>query len=179
MIQNEADKIIDRLKGACTFHKFGELTVWKEYTRFFMRYDYETMNKAIDLSIEEDSKNVPSISILAKNYRESKGTGKINIVKNAEYCPVCDDKGYVIMRKWVHNAFVDKKMSYDYGLYCPFCDMGKMFSYDGRQLKGVNRSPYYIECLTVYYGDDEIEAMKQKNIELRERREERAAIRNS
>ena len=67
MTYEQAERLVNRLKNACTFHRFEEPGVNAEYIRFLMKYDHDRMSEAIDIAIEEDSRNVPAISALAKN----------------------------------------------------------------------------------------------------------------
>ena len=66
MTYEQAERLVERLKNACTFHRFEEPGVNAEYIRFLMKYDHDSMSEAIDAAIEEVSRNVPAISVLAK-----------------------------------------------------------------------------------------------------------------
>ena len=168
-MQDEIDLIIERLKNGCTYHRFDEPGVVMEYVRILGKYSYRLMNKAVDIVLEEDSRNVPPISALVKAYKKieeedrSRNTCGIE-VKNAEYCAVCDDKGFVLMTKYIKNG--DEQLPYQYVLYCPFCAVGRSHAYDGRQ--GIkHKSPYYVPPLTKYFDDEGIEALREANLKRR------------
>jgi len=168
MTNSEAEKIIERLKNGCGQHRFDESGVWKEYYRFLLKCNYTAMDEAVSEALEQDSRFAPAISALSKLYREAKNTRRTDVIKNEKYCPVCDDKGF---------GFVTKKEAmgnYVYVLYCPFCEKGKSFAYDGRECK--DKSLYHVEPLTKYYSEVEIKEMRQANLERWEKREEREAI---
>ena len=163
MTQDQAEILVDRLKNACVFHRFDEPGVYLEYARTIARYDYDRMNAAIDEIIEEDSRNVPPISALVKKYRELKESskGRTN-VQNEEYCAICDDKGFVMMKE----KHLETGITYEYILYCPFCAVGRSWAYDGSQCKEY-RSPYKIPPLTKYFDDEGIQAMREANMKRR------------
>ena len=165
MTYNQAIELIERLKNACVYHRFDEPGVHKEYTRFLMKYNYELMNEVIDAAIEDDSRNVPAISVLAKKYRELRTLPKSNIsVKNEEYCAVCDDRGFVLMKEKDN----DSGNWYEYVLYCPFCALGRFFAYEGSQRSDKERrSPYRVPALTEYFGDEGIQALREENLRRR------------
>lgn len=171
MLDELADRLIERLKSACTYHRFDEPKVYAEYNRFFMRYDYDTMNEAVDLAIEEDSRNVPPISVLAQKYKEvHKQPVNKALAKNDEYCAVCDDKGYILMKE-EHPTL---KNVYEYVLYCPFCPVGRSQAYDGRTINDrEHRSPYYAPPLTQYFDDVGIEEFRRVNLERRAKKTEK------
>ena len=163
MTYEQAERLIERLKNACTYHRFDEPGVHKEYTRFLMKHNYDLMNEAIDAAIEDDSRNVPAISVLAKKYRELRTLPKSNIpVKNEEYCAVCDDKGFVLMKEIDNNS----GNWYEHVLYCPFCAVGRSFAYDGNQCKD-RKSSYRVPPVTEYFGDEGIQAMREENLKRR------------
>ena len=163
MTYEQAERLIERLKNACTYHRFDEPGVHKEYTRFLMKHNYDLMNEAIDAAIEDDSRNVPAISVLAKKYRELRTLPKSNIpVKNEEYCAVCDDKGFVLMKEMDN----DSGNWYEYVLYCPFCAVGRSFAYDGNQCKD-RKSSYRVPPVTEYFGDEGIQALREENLRRR------------
>lgn len=173
MTKSQAETLVERLKNACNFHRFDEPGVYVEYVRALARYDYDRMDEAIDMAIEEDSRNVPPISVLMKKYREIKDKLRDRIdVKNEQYCDVCDDKGYVIMKE-KHPEF---GLIYEYVLHCPFCAVGRSQAYDGRTINDKeHRSPYYVPPLTKYFGDEGIQALREKN--LKRRKEKTEAVR--
>ena len=163
MRDDQAEKLIERLKSACVYHRFDEPRVNAEYMRFLMRYDYDRMNEAIDAAIEEYSRDVPAISLLTKKYRELREAPKNNVsIQNKEYCSVCDDKGFVLMKERDN----DSRNWYEYVLYCPFCSVGRSFAYDGGQCKD-RKSQYRVPPVTEYFGDEGIQAMREENLRRR------------
>ena len=167
MTYEQAERLVERLKNACTFHRFEEPGVNAEYIRFLMKYDHDRMSKAIDTAIEEDSRKVPAISVLAKKYRETTES-RIN-VKNEEYCAVCDDKGFVLMKE----KQSDTGLIYEFVLYCPFCPVGRDRAYDGRNISDKeHRSPYYVPPVTKYFSDEGIQALRETNLKRRAERSE-------
>ena len=166
MLDTQAERLIERLKNACTYHRFDESGVHAEYMRFLMRYDFDRMNEAIDAAIEEDSRNVPPISALVKKYRELKESskGRTN-VQNEEYCAICDDRGFILMKK------KDKESGflYEYVLYCPFCQVGRSFAYDGSRCKD-RKSSYRVPPLTEFFGDEGIQALREDNLKRKSER---------
>lgn len=164
-MQDEIDLIIERLKNGCTYHRFDEPGVVMEYVRILGKYSYRLMNKAVDIVLEEDSRNVPPISALVKAYKKieeedrSRNTCGIE-VKNAEYCAVCDDKGFILMTKYIKNG--DEELPYQYVLYCPFCAVGRSHAFDGSQCK--EKIPYKVPPLTKYFDEEGIEALRDANI---------------
>jgi len=164
MLDTQAERLIERLKNACTYHRFDEPGVHAEYMRFLMRYDFDRMNEAIDAAIEEDSRNVPPISAIVKKYKEIKEGPKGNtIIKNEEYCAVCDDNGFVLIKEKQQ----DSGLIYEYMLYCPFCAVGRSWAYDGKQCKE-RKSPYRIPPLTEYFGDEGIQVLREANLKRRQ-----------
>ena len=162
MTYEQAERLVERLKNACTFHRFEEPGVNVEYIRFLMKYDHDRMNEAIDTAIEEDSRKVPAISVLAKKYRETTES-RVN-VKNEEYCAVCDDKGFVLMKE----KQSDTGLIYELVLYCPFCPVGRDWAYDGRNINDKeHRSPYYVPPVTKYFSDEGIQALRETNLKRR------------
>ena len=163
MTRTQAEKLVERLKSACTFNRFDEPGVYAEYIRALARYDYDRMEEAIDAAIEEDSRNVPPISALVKKYRELKegSKGRTN-VQNEEYCAICDDRGFILMKeKDKESGFL-----YEYVLYCPFCPVGRSFAYDGNQCKD-HKSSYRVPPVTEYFGDEGIQALREENLKRR------------
>ena len=163
MTQDQAEILVDRLKNACVFHRFDEPGVYLEYARTIARYDYDRMNAAIDEIIEEDSRNVPAISLLIKKYKGTSNAPKGQVeIKNDEYCSVCDDKGFVMMKE----KHLETGIAYEYILYCPFCAVGRSWAYDGSQCKE-HKSPYKIPPLTKHFGDEGIQALREANMKRR------------
>ena len=74
MNNQEADKIIDRLKYSFTYNKFDEPGAIGEYKRVLARYSFEQMSRAVDNLIDndKDGKNVPPIPALIKSCRENR-----------------------------------------------------------------------------------------------------------
>jgi len=165
MLETQAERLIERLKSACTYHRFDEPGVYAEYTRFLMRHDYSKMEEAIDAAIEDDSRNVPAISVLAKKYKEVKD-GPRAAVKNEEYCAVCDDVGVVFVKEKHQELNIDgEPLIYEHAYYCPFCAVGRSYAYDGRTISDrEHRSPYHILPITAVYGDEGIQAMREANL---------------
>lgn len=167
MTYEQAERLVNRLKNACTFHRFEEPGVNAEYIRFLMKYDHDRMSEAIDAAIEEDSRNVPAISVLAKKYRDT--TKRSKLVQNEDYCDVCDDKGFVLMKE----KQSDTGLIYEFVLYCPFCPVGRAWAYDGRNISDKkHRSPYYVPPITEYFGDEGIQALRETNLKRRAERSE-------
>lgn len=165
MTRTQAEKLVERLKSACIFNRFDEPGVYMEYIRALARYDYDRMDEAIDEIIEEDSRNVPPISVLIKKYKGVAGTkgGRME-VKNEQYCDVCDDKGFVLMKEQDPKT----KNLYEYVLYCPYCAVGRAQAYDGRSINNIkHRSPYYVPPITEYFGDEGIAALRETNLKRR------------
>lgn len=168
MMRTQAEKLVERLKCACNFNRFDEPGVYAEYIRALARYDYDQIEKAIDELIEEDSRNVPPISAIVKKYKEIKEGPKGNtIIKNEEYCAVCDDNGFVLIKEKQQ----DSGLIYEYMLYCPFCAVGRSWAYDGKQCKE-RKSPYRIPPLTEYFGDEGIQTLREANLKKRAKRTE-------
>ncbi len=170
MTRTQAEKLVERLKSACIFNRFDEPGVYMEYIRALARYDYDRMDEAIDEIIEEDSRNVPPISALIKRYKGVSNKGGRLEVKNEQYCAVCDDKGFVLMKE----KDSESGLTYEYVLYCPFCNIGRAQAYDGRSISDIkHRSPYYVPALTEYFGDEGIAALRATN--LKKRKQDAAA----
>jgi len=170
MTRTQADELVERLKCACTFNRFDESGVYTEYIRFLARHDYDRMEQAIDAAIEDDSRNVPPISALAKKYREVKEVPRDRAnIRNEEYCAVCDDRGFVMMKEQDPKT----KNLYEYVLYCPCCNVGRSQAYDGRSISDVkHRSPYYVPPVTKYFSDEGIQALRETNLKRRAERSE-------
>jgi hypothetical protein len=165
MTRTQAEKLVERLKSACIFNRFDEPGVYMEYIRALARFDYDRMDEAIDAAIEDDSRNVPPISALIKKYRETTES-RVN-VKNEQYCDVCDDKGFVLMKE----KDSESGLTYEYVLYCPFCNIGRAQAYDGRSISDIkHRSAYYVPPITEYFGDEGIEALRETNLKRRAER---------
>jgi hypothetical protein len=158
----EVDKIIERLKNGCIYHRFDEPGVYAEYVRVMVQYSFAIMNRAVNALIEEDSQRAPAISALIKAYRRLEEEYRTNqdIIRNEEYCDVCDDKGFVLI---TINKY---DIPYQFVLYCPFCQIGRAHAYDGRQCKD-HKSPYYVPPLTDYFDDEGIEALREENLKRR------------
>jgi hypothetical protein len=157
MTRAEADKIIKRLSDGCIYHRFDEPGVMAEYQRFLLKFSFDIMARVVDEIFEEDSKNVPPISVLVKTYKKLSGTNIGSLpAKNEQYCEVCADNGLVLMTE------VKDKMPYQYALYCPFCNIGRSFAYDGRNCKD-HKSEYIIPPLTQYFDNAAIADMKRRN----------------
>jgi hypothetical protein len=161
MTQIEANKIIDRLMNGCNYHRFDEPGVQFEYQKALMRYGFDQMNTAVDVILENDSKNVPPISALVRAMRENK-TGTME-VKNADYCEVCDNKGYVMVTEIIKNGDKDEN-DYQYPAYCPFCTIGRSQAYVGKNNKEY-KTDYVCPPLTKYFDDNAIDLMRLANRE--------------
>ena len=169
MTQVEVDKIIDRLKNACTYHRFGEAGVYAEYVKALRGCNYWTLDKAIDDIIAEDSRNAPPISALIKAYHKRAEEGRSGRIetKNTQYCDVCDDKGYIIMTK-MEDIGGGERLPYQYVLYCPFCEVGLAQAWDGRKRTDPHgKCNSYVEPLTKYFDDAAIDEMRKNNREKR------------
>ena len=163
MTRAEVDKIIERLKNGCIYHRFDEPGVYAEYVRVMVQYSFAIMNRAVNALIEEDSQRAPAISALIKAYRRLEEECRTNqdVIKNEEYCDVCDDKGFVLI---TINKY---DIPYQFVLYCPFCQIGRAQAYDGRQCKD-RKSPYYVPPLTDYFDDEGIQALRETNLKRRQ-----------
>lgn len=161
MMEDEAVRIIQRLKNGCIFNKFDDPGVYAEYVRAIKKYNYRQMDKAVDLVLEEDSRNVPAISMLLKEYKKLQGSStKAETIKNDQYCEVCDDKGYVLMTE------EKDKLKYQYVLYCPFCAVGQSQAYNGKNCsKSEHKSNYYVPPITQYFNDMAIAELRRRNKE--------------
>ena len=162
MTRAEVDKIIERLKNGCIYHRFDEPGVYAEYVRVMVQYSFAIMNRAVNALIEEDSQRAPAISALIKAYRRLEEEYRTNqdVIRNEEYCAVCDDKGFVLMTKYIKNG--DEQLPYQYVLYCPFCAVGRTHAFDGSQCK--EKIPYNVPPLTKYFDDEGIEALREANL---------------
>jgi len=169
MIKTEADKIITRLKNACTFNRFDEPGVLAEYTKYLLKNDFRTMNKAIDDALEEESRNVPPISMLAKFYKKHAENKEVTTV-NEEYCDVCDDKGFLLITEMRQISDDAEKEPFKFIAYCPFCSVGRTYAYDGRKCSKFP-TEYCINPLTQYFDDTMIASIRKHNRELRKRRQ--------
>lgn len=158
----EADKIIDKLTDSFNWNRFDEAGVHEAYARKIMNFNYGQMETAIETLIETDSKNVPPISALIRAYRESKTNPEL--VKNAEYCAVCDDKGWVLMTEY--RKFTDNiSIPYQYILYCNFCPAGRAQAYNGMDCKNAeHRTNYHTPPVAAYFDENEIEKMREANL---------------
>jgi hypothetical protein len=174
--KDDAEVIVDRLKNGCTYHRFDEPGVWSEYIRYLCRQNYSLMDKAVDKALEDDCRNAPTISQLNRAYETLQKSRQSIEVRNEEYCPVCDDKGFVLMKEQAGERFCvsGKPIEYEYVLYCPFCPLGMSQAYDGSQCK--EKSLYKCEPLTKYFDEHSINEFKRKNIEKKEHKDEREGI---
>jgi hypothetical protein len=120
------------------------------------------MEEAIDAAIEDDSRNVPPISVLAKKYRKLREAPSNANIQNEQYCPVCDDRGFVPMKERDNET----GLLYEFILYCPFCPVGRSFAYDGGQCKD-RKSSYRVPPITEYFGDEGIQALREENLKRR------------
>jgi len=160
MTKNQAETLVERLKNACNFHRFDEPGVYVEYVRALARFDYDRMEQAIDEIIEEDSRNVPPISVLIKKYKGVAGTkgGRLE-VKNEQYCAVCDDKGFLILEELMKigedNEGNPVTMKYQFVYHCPYCAVGS-------QCK--KRSDYRVPAITEVLPDEAINDIYRKNL---------------
>jgi hypothetical protein len=122
------------------------------------------MDEAIDIALEEESRNVPAISLISKKYNEINNRPRRRAdVQNQEYCAVCDDKGFVLMTKYIKNG--DEQLPYQYVLYCPFCAVGRAHAFDGSQCR--EKIPHKVPPLTKYFDDEGIEALREANLKRR------------
>jgi hypothetical protein len=158
MTTSEISKTIERLKSAFNFHRFNEDGVTEEYQRFLSRHNFQQINSAIDNLIESDSQRVPPISAIIKTLKESNKPGAVE-VRNPEYCAICDNKGFILMTE-IESNLDDKP--YQYVLHCT-CLVGKSLTYDGKNCKKGEQSPYIIPCITEYFDDYAIDQMKKAN----------------
>jgi hypothetical protein len=156
----EAEKIIDRLKYSFTYNKFDEPAAIGEYKRVFARYSYEQMNRAVENLIEndKDGRNVPPIPALIKACKENRQSGAE--VVNSLHCDVCNDKGYALMTEHVKNG--NEILQYQYALYCPFCTVGQSQAYNGNNCKD-HKANAVCEPMTKYFDEQVIEQMRYDN----------------
>lgn len=85
-------------------------------------------------------------------------------VINTEYCAICDNQGYILMKRQETGT----KTPYEYVLHCPFCNAGRSWEYDGSKCKG-KPSRYFIQPLTKHFGDKDIQALREANLEKQKR----------
>jgi hypothetical protein len=160
MTQVEAVKIVEMLKNGCVWHRFDEPGVYEAYVRSLIKYDYRQMATAVDVVLENDSKNVPPISALAKVCRENKPNP--DQVVNAERCDICNDKGYVLMTE-VDKLTENLSIPREYVLHC-VCPVGMAQAYNGRECKDPeHRSPYIVPSVTRYFDDRALDEIKKTN----------------
>jgi len=158
LTQTEANRIIDRLTYGCNWNRFDEPGVQAEYQRALMKYGYEQMNRAVDIALETDSKNVPPISALIKICKENRPPSFE--VHNDTHCDVCNDKGYILQTEHVKNG--DTVLQYEYVLYCPFCRVGQAQAYNGNNRKD-HKCNAVCEPLTKYYDERAISEIRYAN----------------
>ena len=158
MTQVEANKIIDRLIYGCNWHRFDEPGVQQEYQRVLMKFGFEQMNRAVDIALESDSKNVPPISALIKACKENRLSSVE--VYNDTHCDVCNDKGYILQTEHVKNG--NSTLPYQYVLYCPFCRVGQSQAYNGNNCKD-HKVNAVCEPITKYYDEQAINNIRHAN----------------
>jgi len=164
MTRNEAEKIIDRLKNGCTFHRFEEPGVSEEYYKFLMRNNYRPMNETVDVIFEMDSRNVPAISMLVKVYKETLDKNiSSSIAFNIDYCEVCNNEGFVMTTeiRRIENRRIKADLPYYIITNCPFCPIGMSKVYDGSKCK--DKSEYVINPITKHFNEDMINQLRREN----------------
>lgn len=165
MTSDEALSIIERLKNGCIFHRFDEPGVHAEYVRAISKYNFQAMNKAVDLIFASDSKNVPAISLLIKTCKGIGVNRTVGEVKNTEWCDVCNDRGFILIGELLPVSETEKS-EYKVVYYCPFCQMGSQFNYDGSQLSK-ERSEYKTDPITSIFDDTAIKTLRRENRKVR------------
>jgi hypothetical protein len=172
MLQEEVQKIIDRLKSGYRYNRFDDKGVMQEFIKALIRCNYSLVNKAVDVVIKSDPKDSPSIQVLMKAYDEitqHSAAGNYRDIKNHEYCDVCDDKGFVEMAEVKKDAvyMFGKLAGIEYKYYppCPFCEKGKAFAVKGERY------------LTDYFDEDAIQRIRMANREKKDLADERAGMR--
>ncbi len=166
MTDKEFQEVILRLRCGFLKHRFDEPGVKEEYARKLGKLNFERMSQVIDELIEENSKEVPPISLLLQRYRRiTKSNGRVEI-RNTEYCPVCDDKGFLILEEPMKigedNEGNPVTMKYQFVYYCPYCAVGSQYSYEGSQCK--ERSDYRVPAITEVLPDEAINDIYRKNL---------------
>lgn len=160
MNNQEAEKIIDRLKYSFTFNKFDEPGAIGEYKRVLAKYTFEQMSQAVENLIgnDKDGKNVPSIPALIKACRVNKASAVE--IQNDTRCDVCNDKGYVLQTEYVKTG--DESLPYQFVLHCPFCPVGQAQAYNGNSCKD-HKTNAICEPLTKYYDEQAINEIRYAN----------------
>jgi hypothetical protein len=162
----EADKIIDRLKYSFTYNRFEEPGAISEYKRVLAKYSFEQMSRAVDTLIDtdKDGKNVPSIPALIKACKETRVNSVM--VHNETHCDICNDKGYAFMTEITKiGETKDGKavnLPYQYVLHC-ICPVGMAQAYEGKNCKKGEESPYRVPSITEYYDDQAISEIRKAN----------------
>ena len=165
MNKKQALEIIKKLESIYPRGFASEFTK-AEYAESLKKLDFAVMLKAIEkvktegIRKKDGTVNVsflPSIAELCDVYRQLNAE-KTPITKNTEYCYVCRDNGFITLKHKHDELGID----YEYAYYCPFCNAGKQYIYDGRDCNE-RKSPYYIEPLTSVLTDKEIDGLKQRN----------------
>jgi hypothetical protein len=160
LTNQEADRIIDRLKYSFTYNKFDEPGAIGEYKRVLAKYSFEQMSRAVDNLIDndKDGKNVPPIPALIKSCRENR-PATVEI-QNSTHCDVCNDKGYLLQTEHIKTG--DKSLPYQFVLYCPFCPVGRSQAYNGNNCKE-HKCNAVCEPLTKYYDEQAVNEIRYAN----------------
>ncbi len=175
MTDRDFEKILNRLKSGFLRHRFDEPGVAEEYTKKLGKLNYERLDQVIDELIEENSKEVPPISLLLKRYRGiTKNNGRVEI-RNPEYCPVCDDKGFIILQELVKTGEDSEGHAitsyYQFVYYCPYCAIGSQYSYEGNQCK--EKSGYRVPAITEVLPEEGIYDIRRKNLKRKQQNEQK------
>ena len=182
MRPEQVDEIIDKLKCEFSRHRFNEPGVVAGYTRKLINLNYERMKEAIDKIIEEDSTEVPALSVLLQRY---KGIGKNNTrteIRNSKYCPTCHDRGFILLKEQVKVGEDEESnpiySTYEFAYYCPFCSVGSQYEYDGRQCREW-KTDYVMKPITEVLPEEVLNDMRKTNLKWKQQNEKSRAERNS
>ncbi|MCX8132109.1 MAG: hypothetical protein N3I35_18670 [Clostridia bacterium] len=158
----EAVRILKRLESLWIKCPFEERPGQKEeYAQFLLKYDYKTMDKAIDISATQ-AKFFPTLAELTEAYISAQEQIRSNRESQSEQqmCYVCMNKGFISHKINVYEMADGRKAPLEYILYCTECEKGETFKYDGRNCKD-HKTNYITEPVNKYF---DIESLKAKNI---------------
>ncbi len=170
----ELKEIINKIKDGFNYHRFGESGVTKEYMKRLAKLNYQRMDQVVDELIEENSREVPPISLLLQRY---KGLGKNNArmeIRNSKYCATCHDRGFVLLTEYVHVGLDEygktMDLPYQFVYYCPYCAVGTQYNYDGQQCR--EKSSYRIPAITEVLPEDVLNNMRKENLKKKRQNEQ-------
>lgn len=158
MTSTEAKSIMNRIKAGFTYNNLKEDGIEEEYYRFFLKQPYDATSYAVDKLLEGDTKNAPSLGLLMKTIKQSRQA--VANVSNSEYCYVCNNKGYVLMKEQY-----DKLGGlYEYILHC-VCHVGLSQAYKSADCKGEHKTNNIIPSAAQYFDDSVLSQMAKANKE--------------